>query len=298
MERAGIAIAILVGSSGCTALLGLDSPELAKDAGVALTDADAALDPDADPMPPGCTTLPLRAMDDDDNDTLNDTVDNCFGQSNPQPDDDNDGIGNACDPRMGADSRYCVWTFRAPGTTEDKDIWEMAWALAGTWKVENSRLAHAETPTVDLVWTRDQPFESAGGISFDMRYHLDGYTAPVVYGAALEIQGPGNMKTLYDCRTTQAPAANAVVYIMRDGVPLRTVNVPALLPSVFTAYVRFSAIRQGGKLIVRCTVDMPALPGISASVEEPDQPVRARIGVFADRANIAFDHFSLYKLGP
>lgn len=296
MERAG-AIAVLVGFSGCTSLLGLDSPKLAQDAGVLPGDADAAVEPDAEPMPPGCIALPLRAMDDDDRDTLNDVVDNCFGQSNPQPDDDNDGIGNACDPRTGTDSRYCVWTFRSPDSTEDADVWRSAWTLSTGWSVENSQLAHAQSTTVDIAWTREQPFESPGGISFDTRYHLDGYTAPVVYGVALELYDANNATTLYDCRVAQAPAANAVVYIMRDGIAQRTINVPAFLPSPFTAYVRFSAMRQGGKLIVRCTVDMPALPGISASLEEPDRPVRARIGVFADRANLAFDHVSLYKLG-
>lgn len=317
-----IAFALLVVGTGCGSLLGLDSPELkptpdapgaGSDSGSNSnvdTDGDGVLDGDDNcPATPnadqadtdgdhvgdacqGCVALPLRASDDDDADTLVDTVDNCFGIKTAQADADTDGIGDACDARNGPDVRFCVWTFRDPGAGESPGFWATSWDLAGGWQVTGSTLAHTSSMEVEPATTRDMIDVPAGGIAFDTRYVLAGYTAPMTYGAAFDFG-----TSTYACRLDQPSAANAAVHLYRDDAVIKTFNLPLIIPSNLEAYVRLAAIAENDKLTIRCTVDAPALPSVSMSAQETVTAAKVRPRVLADHVNISLQHIALYKLG-
>lgn len=315
----GIALALLVIGAGCGSLLGLDSPELKPTADASVdagsdarsdSDGDGVADPDDNcPTTPnadqvdtdgdqvgdvcqGCVALPLRASDDDDADDLADTVDNCFGIKTAQTDGDNDGIGDACDPRAGADVRFCLWTFRDPGPGEPAAFWTTSWDVAGGWQVTGSRLAHTSSTAVEPATARDMIDVPAGGIAFDTRYVLAGYTAPMTYGVAFDF----GTRT-YACRLDQPSAANAAVHLYRDDTVIKTFNLPLVVPNNLEAYVRLAVIADGDRLTIRCTVDTPALPSVSMAAQDMVTAPKARPRVLADHVNISFQHVALYKLG-
>jgi hypothetical protein len=121
-------LAILLACSGCETVFPLD------------------VDPDA---PPVLECPPLVAGFDEDNDSVDDSVDTCPTIFNNQADDDDaDGVGNLCDLHPGAggvaDSVVCFFPFRDPSELDrlrlGSDDWEVSngSAIQGTAKGTDS----------------------------------------------------------------------------------------------------------------------------------------------------------------
>jgi hypothetical protein len=298
---------------GCTQIFDLDVPGLASPDTPADVDSDGVVDTldncpalansdqvDADingvgDACEGCVAMPLRATDDDDDDGLDDKADNCIGYAVAQPDTDGDGIGDACDARVGRDARFCVWTFRNPDPGEATDVWMSSWDLTGNFAISNSRLVHNATAQVNAATLRAAMSESMFGVAFDTKLHVDSVAVPMLLGGAMELQAP--VPILYSCQLA-IPATNTItLQILEDATPVRQMMISAPLPSGFDAYSRFSAIKNGTNLDLSCTiaVDLTVLSLEHTGAAPATLKMRPR--VFADRVTVAWDHITAYKLG-
>jgi hypothetical protein len=245
----------------------------------------------------GCMTLPLRATDDDDGDMIKDNLDNCFGMPGNQTDADGDGIGIACDPRIGTDARFCVWTFRDAAAGEDSAVWTSAWQVSGAYEIKNSALTHTSSQQLETAILRAAPFESTTGIAFDTHILVKTFTPPVIFGLGFEQQQTMGA-SLYMCQVVQTTTmAQGEVQIVKDGAVVTTQGLPISLPMDLGAYARLSAINVGGNLEVSCTMspDQPS-GGYTIKYQDVTQPVKFKPRIAVDRANIDIDHVALYKL--
>ncbi|HEY5923339.1 MAG TPA: hypothetical protein VIV11_16780 [Kofleriaceae bacterium] len=244
----------------------------------------------------GCITLPFRASDDDDKDALNDLIDNCTGHPSVQPDTDGDGIGNACDARVGKDTRFCTWTFRPTVAGEDAAIWTSSWLLGSSFEIRDSQIQHQSSMTLDVATLRSATFDAAAGVAFDTRLHITSYTPPMVLGVGFELQTA--VANLYTCQVVKAAAgSNPVLQLVGDGVVLDSLSVPTTLPLQVSTYVLVSAIRIMDGVRVNCAMDIDGIGGGSLMTTIPDQLIKLRPRLVADRVTVDFDHVSVYKLG-
>lgn len=314
----------LVLATGCSQIFDLDKPGLANDidAPPAAADAppgdrdsDGVLDTDdncpdaANPdqtdvdqdrvgdLCEGCTMLPLRATDDDDADQTPDTTDNCFGVTAQQQDADNDGVGDACDAHTGKDVRFCLWTFREPAPPEKDNFWSTAWSLPTlNWSLQDSTLRKAQSIAIESASPSGVWFESPGGIAFDTRLVIVGYTAPMQFGLELLLDAAQGDMT-FTCRLVQPAGDPAQFQLLYNGTPQSMFNLTVSVPSNISAYARIAAIVEGNKLTVKCMFDSPLTVPVTVQHDYPTIPLKVRPRFFGDTASLRFNHGALYKLG-
>lgn len=248
----------------------------------------------ADAAGPACLTLPLRAIDDDDNDTIADDVDNCFGIAGAVGDGDHDGIGDLCDAWSSQDERFCMWTFRDASAGEDPQTWSLAWGPSPSWSVSASALSHvaAETESVESTG----PFVTgAGGVAVEAHIAVDGYALPFVAGIELPLQ---DGSATFGCRVRQSTAtAMTSLDLMRAGVALGAGSLGMTLPMQAEWNLRIALIHENGKLQVACYVLGSTVPAVGFIKEFADAPVQVRPRVFAGNGTFRFHHVVLTRLG-
>lgn len=321
MDRGlGLALVCAALSASCGRLFGLDAPDLAPDAPVITpldTDGDGILDT-ADNCPSipnkdqtdsdrngvgdiceGCIALALRAGDDDDRDMINDPTDTCFGKSGAGGDADGDGIGDACDPRSGADTRFCVWTFRNPDVSEDRDFWTSNWTLGTNWTIKDSILSHKSGMQQTTASPLGASFSAPGGIAFDTLFHISGFTAPMTEGVSLVSVTQPQESPTYACQfAVPTGGMGPSVELRRDSVVIKSMSIPVAIPQNLTVFIDFGVYTQMVGSSVRCTVELGGTLGQFTLM----QPVNDTIDMlqpraFADQVDIDYDDVVLYKLG-
>lgn len=316
MDRGlGLAIACAALSTACGQLFGLDPPQLVADGPSippADTDGDGVPDP-TDNCPAtanpdqidtdkngigdrceGCVALALRAGDDDDGDAISDPTDTCFGHTANSPDADADGIADACDPRNGADVRFCVWTFRDPGAGEAAGFWTTSWDYGNDWEVKDSALVHGAAPLTTAA-VHGASFDAAGGVAYDTLLHLSGFTTPMTFGLGLVIQA--SQPVTYSCHITASGSTTPTFEIRRDATVVRSAPIPAPIPQNVTAFLRFGLYMQGGTLFARCTLDAAAIASVSIMQDTMLTTAKVTPQLMADQADVSYDHIALFKLG-
>lgn len=321
MDRGlGLAIACAALSAGCGPLLGLDPPSLASpDAPITPpvdTDGDGVADPtDNCPSIPnpdqtdsdgnrigdaceGCIALALRASDDDDKDMINDPTDTCFGKSGVGADSDGDGIADACDPRNGRDTRFCVWTFRNPDVGEAPDFWTSNWTLGADWTIKDSSLSHTSGSLGTTAAPLGASFSGPGGVAFDTLVHISGFTTPMTEGVALASVTQPLESPTYSCQfAVPGGAAAPAIQVLRDGAVIKQQSIPAAIPQNLTFYVRLGVFTQMSGATVRCTIELGSLGMFTLMQGVNDTIDMLQPRVFADQVNIDVDDVVLYKLG-
>ena len=306
---------VAVALSGCSQIFGLDKP-VRGDAAVDAPDSDKdgdgvsdsvdncdsvanpdQVDVDRDDVGDacqGCIILPLRAADDDDGDGLTDDIDNCTGLTSGamQTDDDGDGIGNGCDPRAGADKRFCLWTFRDAVPPVLASVWSANWSLGATWSVANGALSHSASATPGLVETHN-PYNAPSGIAVDTRMRLGANTPPA--SSAMLIRLDGAARDYIGCGASQPATGNAVVQLARNDVIEDQFMLPGSLPQNISAFVRMTVLANGPKTQVTCTFQAPFTVTLTAQFDLTFPG--AHLGFGVDGIDVVFDHVSVYKLG-
>lgn len=316
-----LAIACAALSAGCGPLLGLDPPSLAAaDAPITQpvdTDGDGVADAtDNCPSIPnkdqtdsdrngvgdaceGCIALALRTSDDDDNDMINDPTDTCFGKPGAGVDSDSDGISDACDPRNGKDTRFCVWTFRNPDATEDPSFWTSNWTLGADWTINDSVLSHASGTQSTTGAPLGASFNAASGVALDTFVHITGYTSPMSEGVALvSVTQPAESPT-YTCQLTVNTGSMApAIELRRDGAVIKSQGIPIAIPQNLNLYIRFGVYAQMTGATVRCTVELGSSLGMWTLMQNVNDTIdMLQPRVFGDQVNIDVDDLVLYKLG-
>jgi len=306
---------LLVG--GCGQVFGLDSPTLMPDAPVvsgqdsdrdgfddAVDNCPLVANPDqldtdknlVGDVCEGCVTLPIRATDDDDGDMVFDLADTCIGHAGMETDSDGDGIGDTCDPRVGPDARFCVWTFRTPGTGENPNVWTSSWQVSGAFEIKDSMITDSSSMQLDVATLRTAGFASTTGIAFDTRLLLRSYTVPMVVGMGFELQG--SVSTLYTCQVVQGTMSTGLLQILKDGQAVDSMLLPVAIPMNTDAYGLVSVINGDGMLQIRCSFESDVYPSpLVLTRTEPTQAVKLLPRLIASHASVDFYHVTLYKLG-
>ena len=323
MDRGlGLAIACAALSAGCGPLLGLDPPSLAPADATNTpppvdTDGDGVLDatdncpsiPNTDQTDSddnrigdaceGCIVLALRTSDDDDSDMINDPTDTCFGKSGAGTDGDSDGIGDACDPRNGKDTRFCVWTFRNPDAGEAPDFWTSNWTLGADWTIKDSILSHTAGSLGTTAAPLGASFGAAGGIAFDTLIHISGFTTPMTEGVSLASVTQPQESPTFSCQFVVPSGAMApAIQLLRDGAVIKQQSIPTAIPQNLTFYVRFGVFTQMSNATVRCTVELGGSLGMWTLMQGASDTIdMLQPRVYADQVNIDVDDLVLYKLG-
>ena len=297
--------------TACQQVLGLDRPEIAIDA-FADDDRDGIgndtdnclayanpdqLDTDRDGIGDacqGCIALALRASDDDDKDDINDTVDSCMSDPGaPGSDTDGDGIPDQCDLRSGGDVRFCVMTFRDAASDEDPKLWMDTWTL-GNWTISGSALNFARPAAGQPTFPTNATFSSPGGIAFESRITLNGYTAPMISG--IQARGVSGPPLIYECRVT-SNATTSYLQILKNGSNLQSFSLSLPAPMQLTSTLRMAFDIENGLLQISCRIDPDSLPRATINASDMQPLVPLQPGFYVDNADVAVHDLVIYELG-
>jgi hypothetical protein len=281
--RARLISAVLL--AGCSRVVSDSMPQID-----ARAEDDAS---DGDAGGSACVALPLRAIDDDDSDTISDDVDTCFGVAGDVADADHDGIGDVCDAALTVDERFCMWTFRDASAGEDPQTWSTAWNLPTGWSVGGSALSYVGSgESAELAGA----FVSApGGIAVESHISVDGYSLPFTVGIELPQQ---DASASFACRVRQSTTTNTgSIDLLRAGVVQGSGGLAIPLPMQTDWNLRIALIHDNGKLSVRCSVIGPMLPATTVAKEFGDAPVQVRPRLFGSNGTLQFHHVVLNRLG-
>lgn len=270
-------------------------------------DAPPPADTDLDTIPDAtdnCPTIANTAQLNEDGDDRGNACDLCPHMVGAVPgtdaDTDTDGIGDQCDPRVGADRLVVFLGF--DGTDELAAF--SSRAGSNMWSISGGQL-HQTSPSLtaaqQVVWTGES---IVGTVVAETMIHVDDVPSPASAGSRLAVVSggyydPGTPPDAYGCgiRAASAAAAATVVAVHYVGPPaVGDIMVGPLADALsigMSVFVRLVATQTNPDSTLNCTANTaPANLAVSNYYPEGFPGFRT-LGLVA-----SFDYLFVVEVGP
>ncbi len=261
-------------------------------------------DQDGDGVPDAvdnCPTIPNPDQYNEDGDDRGDACDLCPHMFGTVPgsdgDDDGDGIGNQCDPRVGTDHLVLFEGFNDAGnlTAWQSREGSNAWTISGGQLHQPDTAA--DTPQM-IIWTGQA---INGEVVADTTLHVDSVSTTGANARLAAVAGAyntGSPITLYACGLRASSAGVAATSTAWHYTNPPTIDFTASNPSTMTmaagahAHVLLDAVPQGSNSALDCSSD-----GIAASVSVTGFVPDGYAGVRTLNVTASFDYIFVVAVG-